>query len=61
MLKYLEQFNEASSETKQFILTVVFFLLIIFGGVGYAYLRLDSVRSYDTYKPDSEISSPATK
>lgn len=51
MLKYLRNFQNASSETKQFVITVGTFLLIIIGGLIFALGRLDFDRSYEKSAP----------
>lgn len=46
MFKWLEDYNEASPQTKNFIIIALLFSLVIIGSLIYCYARLDSVRSH---------------
>lgn len=48
MFKWWEDYREASPQTKNFILTVLLFSLVIIISSIYCYARLDFVRSYST-------------
>lgn len=45
MFKWLEDWNEASPQTKYFIITVLVFSLVIIVSVVYCFARLDFVRT----------------
>jgi len=47
MFKWLEDYNESSPQTKNFIITTLLFSLVIIGSLIYCYARLDFVRSYN--------------
>lgn len=51
MKQWLNDFNHATTETKQFILTIATILLIIFGSLFHSYGRLNFDRSYDQDSP----------
>lgn len=48
MLKWLKKYNEASSQTKYFIINWLVYGLAIIITTVYCYARLDFVRSYRT-------------
>lgn len=56
MLKWIEDFKNANSKTKSFVLNCIIYSLVIIVTSIYCYARLDFVRSYDKNKSSQESS-----
>lgn len=57
MFKWIEDYKNASSKTKSFVLNCIIYSLVIIVSVIYCYARLDFVRSYDKNKVEVESES----
>ena len=54
MFSCIQKFQEASRETKLFVVTNIILAVIVLGTLVYAFARLDSVRSYDNSSKQTE-------